>query len=177
MTSADGQATPRVNSLQVAFNTEPAPPPVATLAASAASVVFGQSVTLTGRLTKGASPMAGQTVTIQGQPVGSAAFAAVTTAVTDASGNFTAIVKPDRLTTYKATFAGLAAEPTAAVSVAHLVKLTVKRKGTKGYVKGSVGPAHTGLAVQVQQKKGSRWVTVKKLKTTSKSAFATTSRS
>ncbi|MGK2878594.1 MAG: hypothetical protein ACSLFF_08475 [Solirubrobacterales bacterium] len=174
MTSADGQATPRVNSLQVAFNTEPAPPPVATLAASAASVVFGQSVTLTGRLTKGASPMAGQTVTVQGQPVGSAAFAAVTSAVTDASGNFTAIVKPDRLTTYKASFAGLAAEPTAAVSVAHLVKLKVKRKGTKGYVKGSVGPAHTGLAVQVQQKKGSRWVTVKKLKTTSKSAFATT---
>jgi predicted GH43/DUF377 family glycosyl hydrolase len=166
LTSADGQATPRINSLQVAFNSAPAPP-VLTLAASAPSVVYGQPVTLSGRLSKAGAAMAGQAVSISGGPT-------PTTAVTDASGNFTAVVKPAQLTTFKATFAGVAAEPTAVVSVAHLVKLTVKRRGTKGYVKGSVGPAHTGLPVQVQQKKGSRWVTVKKLKTSSKSAFATT---
>jgi predicted GH43/DUF377 family glycosyl hydrolase len=173
LSSADGQATPRINSMQVAYNTAPAPPTV-TLAASTPSVVYGQSVTLSGRLTRGAGPMAGQTVTILSQPTGAAAFGAATTAVTDAAGNYTAAVNPDRLTTYKVTFAGVTAEPTATVAVAHLVKLTVKRRGTKGYVKGSVGPAHTGLAVQLQQKKGTRWVTVKKLKTSSKSAFATT---
>lgn len=172
LTSSDGTATPRINSLQLVFNTAPAPPAL-TLAATPASVVYGQSVTLTGRLTRGASPLAGQSVAITSQPTGAAAPAVVTSAVTDASGAFSAVVKPVSTTAYRAVFSG-AAEPVVSVPVAHLVKLRVKRRGTKGYVTGSVGPTHRGLAVRLQQKKGSRWVTIKKLKTSSKSTFKAT---
>jgi predicted GH43/DUF377 family glycosyl hydrolase len=172
LSSDDGSATPRINSLHVAFNTAPAPP-VVTLAATPTTVVHGQPVTLSGRLTRGATPQAGQTVTIQAQSAGAAAFTTVASAVTDASGAYSATVKPDATTTYKSVYSGAAA-PTATVTVAHFVKLSVRRRGTKGYVKGSVGPAHTGLAVNLQQRKGTRWVTVKKLKTSSKSAFSTT---
>jgi hypothetical protein len=173
LSSVDGQASPRINSLQVTYNTASAPP-VATLTASPASVIYGQTVTLNGKLSRAGTALSGQTVSIQAQMSGAAGYTPLTTAVTDATGGFSAVVTPTATTTYKATFAGMTAEPLAAVTVAHLVKLTVKRRGTKGYVKGTVGPAHTALPVSVQQKKGSRWVTVKKLKTTSKSAFATT---
>lgn len=167
LTSADGQATPRINSLQVSYNSTTEPPTL-TLASSVPSVIFGQSATLSGTLRRGAAPLANQTVTIESQP-----GVAVATATTDAAGAFTAAVAPSVLTTYRAKSQGVTAEPTVTVAVAHLVKLTVKRKGTKGYVRGSIGPSHVGLPVTVQKRVGSRWVTVKKVKTTSKSTFST----
>jgi predicted GH43/DUF377 family glycosyl hydrolase len=171
LTSSDGQATPRVNSLQVAFNSSQ-PPPVVSLAASAPSTTFGTAVTLSGRLSRNGIPQAGQAVSILAQPVGSAAFALLGSAVTDAAGNFTLAVSPDRTTTFKATAGGVTTEPSVTVSVAHRVKLMVKRRGTKGYVKGSIGPAHRGLLVRLQQKNGKKWSTIKKLKTSSKSTFS-----
>ncbi len=170
LTSADGQASPLVNSLQVGFNKVVTP--VLTLVASAPSTVYGTPVTLTGTLTRSGSPLAGQTVGIQAQPVGGAAVAAAT-AVTDGAGAFSVAVSPDRLTSYTASSSG-ANSGAVSVSVAERVLLTVKRKGTKGYARGTLGPAHTGKAVLLQQRKGSRWVTIKKLKTNSKSAFAYT---
>ncbi len=172
LVSADGQATPLLNSLQVAYNGV-ITPTVVTLTGSAPSVIYGQPLTLTGTVAKGARGLAGQVVSIQAAPAGSTSFAPVTTATTDASGAYTVAVIPDKALTYKASVAAGSNEPTVGVTVAHLVKLKVTRKGTKGYVSGSVGPPHAAKPVQLQQKKGSRWVTIKKLKTSSKSKFST----
>lgn len=172
LASADGQASPLVSSLQVTYNKAAAP--VLTLAAGAASTIYGTPVTLTGRLTQGGTPLAGRTVTIAGTPAGGAT-SSVATGVTDAAGNFVIPVTPDRQTGYVARF-GSTASGGVSVAVAERVRLKVRRKGTKGYAKGDVGPLHAGQAVQLQQKKGSRWVTIKKLKASSKSTFAYTVR-
>lgn len=169
LASSGGQATPRVNSLQVSYNKTVAP--TLTLAAGAASTIFGTPVTLSGTLTRAGAPLAGRTITIEQQPLGGAAgvAAAVTT---DGAGAFSAAVSPDRMTTYTASTAEGGGRPAVSVAVAERVTLTVKRKRGKGYVRGTVGPAHTGKQVVLQQKKGSRWATIKKLKTNSKSAFS-----
>lgn len=170
MASAGGQASPLVNSLQVTFNQTVAP--AVTLAASAPSTVFGTAVTLSGTVTQGGAPLAGRAVEITGTPVGGAA-AVVATAVTDAAGAYAVAVTPDRHTTYAAAHGG-SSSGAVAVQVAERVLLKVRRKGTKGYVSGTVGPAHVRKIVVLQQRKGSRWVTIKKLKTSSKSAYAYT---
>jgi predicted GH43/DUF377 family glycosyl hydrolase len=169
--SADGQATPRVNSFKVLYATQPAPV-VLTLAASAPSVVFGKPVVLTGTLTQGGGALAGQPVTISAQGTGDPAFAPVSSVTTDTAGGFTATVVPTKATTYKATYAG-AAEPTVSVTVAHLVTLSVVRKGTKGTFRGRLGPSHPGRLVVIQVKSGSGWKTLAKLKASKSSTFST----
>lgn len=168
LNSADGQASPLINSLQVTYNKETAPP-VVTLASSAASTIHATPVTLSGTVTRAGAPQAGQPVNVTATPVGGAA-AIVGTAVTDGAGAYSLSVTPDRHTTYVASSMGVDSAA-ATVQVAELIKLKVRRKGTKGYASGSVGPVHAGKIVLLQQKKGSRWVTLKKLKTSSTSGF------
>lgn len=168
LSSADGQASPLVNSLQVTYNKQTTPP-VVTLAASAASTVHATPVTLSGAVTRAGAPQAGQTVNVTATPTGAAA-AVVATAITDAAGAYSVSVAPDRHTGYVVSAMGVDSAAVA-VQVAELVKLKVRRKGTKGYASGSVGPIHVGKIVLLQQKKGSRWVTLKKLKTSSTSGF------
>lgn len=167
LASADGQASPLVNSLQVTFNKAVAP--TVLLTASSPSTVYGTPVTISGTLTRAGAPQTGQTVTINAAPVGGTA-APVATATTDASGAFSVPVAPDRHTVYTANAMGVASA-SVNVQVAELVTVKVRRKGTKGYVSGKVGPLHVGKIVLLQQKVGSRWVTKKKLKTNSTSSF------
>ena len=169
--SADGQATPRVNSFKVLYTTQPAAIAL-TLAASAPRVIFGQAVTLTGTLTQGAAALGAQSVALSAQGVGDPAFAPLPSATTDAAGAYSARVVPKKKTTYKASYAGATSEPTLSVSVAHLVALSVVRKGAKGYFRGRVGPSHPGRVVIIQIKKSSGWKTFAKLKTSKTSTFS-----
>ena len=57
------------------------------------------------------------------------------------------------------------------VSVKHLVTLSAVRKGAKTYFRGKVGPRHPKRLVVIQIRKGSRWVTFAKVKTTKRSTF------
>jgi len=171
--SADGQASPRVNSFKVLYTTTTQPAAIAlTLAVSAPRVIFGQAVTLTGTLTQGTAPLGVQGVVLSGQGGGDPTFTALPPATTDAAGAYSARVVPTKKTTYKARYAGATSEPTVSVSVAHLVTLSVVRKGAKGYFRGKLGPSHPGRLVIIQIRKSSGWRTFAKLKTSKTSGFS-----
>jgi predicted GH43/DUF377 family glycosyl hydrolase len=169
--SADGQATPRVNSFKVLYTTQPAAITL-TLAASASTVVFGTPVTLSGTLTTGAAPLVAQSVALSAQAAGDPTLSPLAPATTDAAGAYSATVVPTKKTTYKASYTGATSEPTVTLAVAHRVTLSVVRKGSKGYFRGRIGPTHPGRVVIIQIKKSSGWKTFAKLKTSKRSTFS-----
>jgi predicted GH43/DUF377 family glycosyl hydrolase len=179
--SADGQATPRVGSFKVLYDSAlpgppappPAPPPpaVLTLAAVPRTVVFGKSVTLSGTVTQGGSPVGLQLVTLGARPFGAAAFTSLAPATTDGGGRYVRTVKPLKRTTYKAGFTGIALEPTVTVAVKHAITLRGFRRSGKVYLRGTVGPRHPRRLVLIQKRKGTRWVTIARVRTTRRSTF------
>jgi hypothetical protein len=180
LTSADGQATPRVNSLKVLYTSgstpPPPPPPPAppelSLTTTTPIVVFGRPATLMGTLRRAGAPLASATVAISSQPVPDTLFGPVGGAVSDAAGAFTMRVVPTKRTTYKVGFPGVTVEPTATVQVRHLITLTLVRKGTRGTFRGRIGPQHPSRLVVLQARKGSTgWKTLARLKTGSRSTF------
>ena len=173
--SSDGQATPLVNSFKVLYDSAPAPPPpppppVLTLLAAPTTIVYGKSLTLNGLLTQNGSPLTAQDIALSGQPIGTSTFATLPAAATNTTGSFTETVKPAKRTTYKASFAG-APDATVTVSVKHLVTLSAVRKGPKVYLRGKIAPAHPKRLVVVQIRKGTRWVTFARTKTSKRSTF------
>jgi predicted GH43/DUF377 family glycosyl hydrolase len=177
--TSDGAATPLVNSFKLVYNSgapPPPPAPVVTLVTPTPVVVYGQAATLTGTLTQGGAPMPGQTVALLGQELGAPAFSPLATASTDAAGAYTSTVHPKKRTTYKAGYPGAAGEPTVEVAVKHLVRLRVRRRGTRGTFTGSVGPRHAGRVVVIEKRASGRWVKFKTVKTNTKSAFSAVQR-
>jgi hypothetical protein len=181
--SSNGQATPLVNSFKLVYNSgapppppPPPPAPVLTVTTSTPVVVFGQSATLTGTLTQAGAPLAGQSVALLGQAVGASVFGPLASATTDGAGAYTSVVRPTKQTTYKASYAGVAVEPTVAVAVKHKVTLRVRRRGTRGTFTGSVGPRHPGRVVVIQKRAAGRWVKFATLKTNSRSLYSTVKR-
>ncbi|HET7856983.1 MAG TPA: hypothetical protein VFL41_11055, partial [Gaiellaceae bacterium] len=179
--SADGRATPRVNSVKVVYESAPptpappapapVPPTLALLfAAAPKAVVFGQAARLSGTLTQNAAPFAAQAVALWKKPLGATAFTALPSAPTDTAGAFRASVKPVKRTTYKASFAG-APDGLVTVSVKHLVTLSAVRRGARITLSGRIGPAHSRRLVVIQVRKGTRWVTFAKVRTTRRSTF------
>jgi predicted GH43/DUF377 family glycosyl hydrolase len=169
LASVGGQASPRVNSFKVLYTTQPAVIAL-TLAASAPRIVFGTHVTLSGSLAQGASALAGQSVALSAQAAGDATFTPLPPATTDGAGAFTASVAPSKSTTYKASFAGAASEPTVSVSVAYRVTLKVTRKHGKWLFRGKVGPKRRGRVV-IQMKTRSGWKRLARVKLSKKSTF------
>ncbi len=169
LASADGTATPRVNSFKVLYTTQEAPIAL-TLAASPLRVVFGKPVTLSGTLMQGATALGGQTVALSAQPAGSPLFTPLPPATTNSAGGFAAVVKPDKNTTYKATFTGAASEPTVQVSVAYAVSLRAVRKAGKWQFTGKVAPPRHGT-VLLQMKTRGGWKRFAKVTLTKKSTF------
>jgi hypothetical protein len=173
--SADGRATPLVNSFKILYDSAPAPPPpsappVLTLSAAPKTIVYSKSLTLSGLLTQSSAPLAAQTVLLSAEPIGAATFTALAPATTSTMGSFTRAVKPTKRTTYKASFPG-APDVTVTVLVKHLVTLSVVRKGAKTYFRGRIGPRHPKRLVVIQIRKASRWVTFARVKTTGRSTF------
>ena len=171
--SADGQATPRVQAFKVLFDSAvaPPPPPVLTLAASPKTIVFGKAVTLSGTVTRSGVPVAGQAVALGAQPIGAKVFSSLPAATTDPAGNYRAVIKPTKRTTYKAGFTGVSPEPTAVVAVKHSITLRASRRSGKVYLRGTVGPRHPRRVVLIQRLKGKRWITIARVRTSRKSTF------
>ncbi len=57
------------------------------------------------------------------------------------------------------------------MAVKHLITLAGFRKGGKMYLRGKIGPRHPRRVVVIQRRKGSRWVTFAKVRTSRKSIF------
>jgi len=170
LASADGQATPRVNSFKVLYTTQPAPVAL-TLAASPLRVVFGKRIMLSGSLTQGATALGGQSVALFAQGAGDPSFTPLPPATTDPAGVFTAVVKSSKNTTYKASFTGAGSEPTVAVTVAYSVTLRARHKGSRWSFGGKVGPSHRGGRVVIQVKARSGWKRFARVKLSKKSTF------
>jgi hypothetical protein len=170
--SADGQATPRVQAFKVLYDSALAPAmPVLTLAALPKTIVFGKAVTLSGTVTQSGAPLAGRPVALSAQPIGAAVFTPLPAVTTDAAGNYRAVLKPTKRTTYKAGFTGVTPEPLAIVAVKHSITLRGSRRSGKTYLRGTVGPRHPRRVVLIQRLNGSRWVTIARVRTSSKSTF------
>lgn len=150
-----------------------APPAVAapptphqlTIAAQPSTVVFGKSVTISGKLTGSGS--AGETVTLHDEPYPFSHYSvlATTTAASDGSYSFTAT--PTVNTKYQTTAKtkSPATSPELLVKVAPRVGLRVSDRTPKvGQVvtfSGRVTPAHDGQPVRLQRRKADgTWKTV-----------------
>src|SRR2546421_6808640 len=98
-----------------------APPQTVTISASRPSVVFGKSVTLSGKVSAG---KAGENVSVLAEPFGATAFAALATVQTVPGGHWSEVVKPTIETSYQAMWKG-ATSSTVSVKVRPLITLTL----------------------------------------------------
>ena len=57
------------------------------------------------------------------------------------------------------------------VAVKHSITLKGRRKSGKVYLRGVVGPRHSRRVVRIQMRKGKRWVTIAKVRTSRTSTF------
>ncbi|HET7235730.1 MAG TPA: L,D-transpeptidase family protein [Actinomycetota bacterium] len=126
-------------------------PPTVTLSASAAQVVFGESVTLSGSLSP---PDASALVEIR-----DSAGVAVAAASPDATGAFTATITPDGTDTYVAFIPEALSQP---VTVQVRATMTIRSSPVRLFgtvsVRGTVAPARPGRRVEVELTRGGRTI-------------------
>lgn len=137
-----------------------AAPPTLTLAASAPTVKYGKTATLTGALS---TQQANQNVVIKGTACGSTKATNAARVKTTANGAYTATVKPDVTTTYQA-FQKAVKSSTVVVSVAPVLQL---KRVARGSFTASLTAAldFKGKAVLFQRyaRLRKRWVQVKRV--------------
>ena len=130
----------------------PLPPSLCSFLATPKTIVFGQTAILSGNADTGGVPLSGPAGGARAQPVGTRRSPPLPPAMTDGAGNYSALVKPTKKTTYKAAFGGFSPEPTAVVLVKHKLTLKGRRRSGKVYLNGTVGPKHVRRVVLVQRK-------------------------
>ena len=142
---------------------KPPKPGATTLRASAKLVRFSAPVELRGKVkgVKLATP-----VTLERRDADGGAYVPAGAATTDANGDFAFTDRPSENAVYKVT-SGTASSPEVAVAVAPIVGLKVSdatpRKGRRVRFKGTVRPAHDGMRVAIQRKRGDgSWATVRR---------------
>jgi len=136
------------------------PPPSLTIGVSAPIVVAGQPSTVAGAVS---NQKTGETVTIYGQPYGTASPVQVAVVQTVTGGTYSYTVAPSILTSYFAQWKNVKTSP---VSVQVKPKLTFMPHGGRFYAKVVV-PDHSfaGRFVYLQRRSiFGQWVTVAKLK-------------
>jgi hypothetical protein len=166
---SSGQATPLVHSFAVSYTTQVASS--LTLVASPVKVVFGKAVKLSGLLSAGGAALAGQSVVLSSQPFGASGFTQLATLTTSSAGAYATTSKPKKQTAYQAGATGVAVPPTVTVKVAQRVTLSVRRKGGKVYVKGSLGPKKRRRLIVIQVRAGKHWKKLARVRTTKRSTF------
>ncbi len=139
------------------------------LSSTPATITYGQATTLSGRLTTSSGlPLAAKPVKIYVRWLGATTWTLLSNRTTSADGTFSGTHSAQRNLEYSAQFAGdaayVGASRTGRVSVAPAVAASLSastvRLGTSVTMKGTVSPAHTGLAVQRQQLVNGTWRTL-----------------
>ena len=152
-TAASGQKKPKSNAL--------------TAAAKPFVITFGQSTTVSGRLT--ANPRGGQQLTLSQDPFPYGdAFLPLAQATTAGNGNYSFKLLPALNTNYRVTVGTLTANT--GVRVRHAVSLVVSdttpKRGQRVRFSGSVRPKHDGKIVRIQrQAPNGKWSTIRRVKT------------
>jgi 5-hydroxyisourate hydrolase-like protein (transthyretin family) len=183
-TNPDGTSSPSTPSAPVT----PAPPAATTLTLTAAptSVLYGGTVTLSGRLQQAnTAGIAGETVTVERRPKGTTTWSALTTVTTASDGTLdpNPQLAPQAHTEYRlrhpaSPFYAASTSSTATVLVG--VRLTARLNrtsmalGRTATITGQVVPAHRGQRIRLQHKQGRSWRTVqaKILPATGRYSFA-----
>ena len=148
--------------------------PSLSLRTSAGTLTAGRTVTLSGTVTRSGAAVAGQAVQLFAARAPGYVEQRLRTVTTGPRGTFTFTDAPRRITRYVVRSAG-ASSPSRLVVVrpkltAALSRTTVHR-GRLVYVRGSVLPRAANQRVYLQRAKGTRWVSVKRVVTTSSYRF------
>jgi hypothetical protein len=122
-------------------------------------VLYGRSVTLSGRLVNGAG---GQHLTIMAKPYGRSSAVKLVTISTGPKGRFTVHVDPTIQTTYQARFGDAQSSSPITVGVAPAITTQELQNGIlKAHVQAT--PTLRGKMVQLQVRKGGHvWQTIAK---------------
>jgi hypothetical protein len=138
-------------------------PGTLTLAAAPTAVKSGGSVTLSGKLT--GSNASGRTVRVEEDPFPLGAFANTGSATTNATGDWTLVVKPTANTRYRASV-GKVESPAADVMVRPAITLKLSdrtpARGQRVTFSGQLCPEHDTVAIALQRRAASGWRTVAK---------------
>ena len=128
-----------------------------TITASRAVTTCCQAVKLSGTIS---TAKAGQLVRILGREVDALAAEQVAQATTDANGDWTATVRPNVKTTFRAQ-AGT--EPSAGVTINVRPRVGFGLQGRRGTVKVTGRDSFAGSLVLLQRYTGSRWITIQRV--------------
>lgn len=147
----------------VSVTVVPRYPATCTATASAATVIYGQRVRVTGYLKNGASAIAGHAVTLSAAPY-SLATKPVGTAATASDGSYGVWQSPSRKTRYTLTHTGdtiVGCSGSTVVAVKPIVtsrlSATTIAKGARAYLTAGVSPSHAGQRVYLQRLYGTTW--------------------
>jgi hypothetical protein len=136
-----------------------APPQSVTISVSRPSVVYGGSVTLSGKVS---DSKAAQTVDVLAEPYGATSFAALGSVTTTAGGRWTDVVKPTIETSYQAKWKS-ATSSTVTVKVRPLITLTLVSLSTGTFsTKVTAARSFAGKFVLVQRLSSTGVATLKK---------------
>jgi hypothetical protein len=136
-------------------------PDTLSIAAAPGSVKFGGSVTLSGKLT--GSNVGGRNVRVQADEFPLDSFTNAGNATTNATGDWSLVVKPNANTRYRARVGNLESA-TLDVMVAPRVSLRLSdrtpRRGQRVTFSGRVCPEHDGVAIALQRRSSTGWKTI-----------------
>lgn len=132
------------------------PPPAVTIGAGAPIIDFGQTTTLAGQVSTGAS---GETVTVWAQPYGQVSPVQIATLLTSTNGAWALPIKPTLLTSYTAHWKTTASQPVSVALRPHVAFTAHKRWGA---VKVKADRSLQGKKVYLQEyTRFGQWVKTK----------------
>jgi hypothetical protein len=137
-----------------------ATPQTVTISVSRPSVVFGKSVTLSGKVS---NSKAGENVSVLAEPFGTTAFAPLATVQTVTGGHWSEVVKPTIETSYQAKWKS-ATSSTVSVKVRPLITLTLVSQATGRFsTKVTAARSFAGKFVLVQRLTSTGVATLKRV--------------
>lgn len=155
-----------------------------TVGASAATVLVGRPVTLSGKLTSGGAGITNKPVVLEQRPVGVPSFTTLRTAKTVSGGTYSfSGVTPQKHTDYRVRFSEevgyqSAASPVKRVNAQVSVEANVSsiniRLGRSLNVSGKVGLAHAGKKVKVEIRRNGALISSKMVALNASSRYSFT---
>ena len=137
-------------------------PRTLTLAASPTAVKFGGSITLSGKLTGPNS--GGRNIRVERDVLPLDSFQNDGNATTNATGDWSLVVKPDASARYRASSGNTDSANTVDITVRPAVSLRLSdrtpRVGQRVTFRGRVCPEHDGVTIRLQRRSSTGWKTI-----------------